>query len=401
MPEVILFDALRTPRGKGKAGGALYELRPIDLLAGLLRAVQERGAFDPGLVEDLLIGCVTPIGDQGYNIAKAALLHAGWPPTVPGMQLNRYCASGLEAVNLSAARIAAGWQSLALAGGVESMSRVPMGSDGGALLTDPEVINEVGYLPQGVAADLIATLESFSREEVDRLAWRSHQRAAQAQAEGYFSPSLIPVYDPSGLLILDHDEAVRPDTELERLGLLHPAFAKAGRLGFDDLARWKYPQVERIEHVHTAGNSSGIVDGAALVLLGERSQGEAMGLRARARILSTATVSTDPTLMLGGPAPASRLALERAGLAVGDVDLWEVNEAFASVVLKFQREMGVEEDRVNVNGGSIALGHPLGATGAMLLGTLLDELERRDLSTGVVTLCAGAGIGIATLIERV
>jgi acetyl-CoA C-acetyltransferase len=401
MQEAFIYDAIRSPRGKGRHGGALYEVRPVDLLAQMLQGLQSRNQLDTNQVDDSLIGCVTPIGGQGYNIAKAALLYAGWSEAVPGMQLNRYCASGLEGVNFSAARIRAGWGDLFVAGGVESMSRIPMGSDGGALLFDPDVINRTGSIPQGVAADLIASLHNFSREDLDTLALASQQRAATAWKNGYFSGSIIPVRDQNGLSILAEDEAIRAGTTLEKLLGLPAAFADQRFAGFDQIALNKYPRLEQIQHLHTAGNSSGIVDGAALVLLGNRQAGKDHDLQARAKIRAAVTISTDPTLMLGAPVPAAEKALEMAGMESADIDLWEVNEAFAAVALHFQRTMNLDPDIVNVNGGAIAMGHPLGATGAILLGTLLDELERRDLQTGLVTLCAGSGIGIATIIERV
>lgn len=392
-----LFDIVRTPRGKR----SLYEVRPVDLLGTCLRALQKRNQLDKTQVGDLIAGCVTPVDDQGYNIAKASLLYAGWDHLVSGMQINRYCASGLEAVNLAALKIMAGWEDLVLAGGVESMSRVPMGSDGGPLWFDPDVIHVTGHVPQGVAADLIATLDGYTRDELDQIALQSHQKAALAWENGYFNRSVIPICDRNGLTILDTDEHIRRDASPEKLHSLPPAFLNVGKAGFDKMAIRKYPQVEKIDHLHTAGNSSGIVDGAALALLGSLEKGKSMGLSPRGRILSVGNVSVDPTIMLTGPAPAARKALEKAGMTASDIDLWEVNEAFASVVLRFMREMNLEDSRVNVNGGAIAMGHPLGATGTMLLGILLDELERRDLSTGMVTLCAGGGMGIATIIERV
>jgi acetyl-CoA C-acetyltransferase len=400
MSEAYIYDALRTPRGKGKSSGALYEVKPVDLLSATLKALQDRHPVEPEQLDDTIIGCVTPIDDQGYNIAQAALLHNGWEGSGGSMQINRYCASGLEAVNLAAMKIRSGWGHLVLAGGIESMSRTPMGSDGGALLFDPEVMSRAHYLPQGIAADLIATLEGFSRAILDEYAYQSQQRARHAIEEGYFSKSLIPIYDKNGLLILDHDEAVRPDVNLEKLGQLLPAFETLGQMGFDAMALERFPVLDAVRHCHTAGNSSGIVDGAALVLVGSEEAGKAAGLKPRARIKAAATVSVDPTLMLTGPAPAARKALKLAGKSVKDIDLWECNEAFAAVVLKFQQELKIPDSKLNVNGGAIAMGHPLGATGAMLLGTLLDELERQDKQTGCVTLCAGGGIGIATIIER-
>ncbi len=401
MSHAYIFDAVRTPRGNGKAGGALYEVKPVSLLGACLEAIRRRNQLDTHLVEDLLAGCVTPVGDQGYNIAKAALLYAAWPDSIPGMQLNRYCASGLEAVNMAAMKIMAGWGNLMLAGGIESMSRAPMGSDGGALLFDPEVVNKVNHIPQGVSADLIATLEGFSRNALDEYALRSQQRAQQAWENGWFSKSIVPIYDRNGLLILDRDEHPRPGTTIEKLQALPPAFAGLGRQGFDEMAMLRYPAIEKINHDHTAGNSSGIVDGAALVLVGSEEAGKAAGLKPRAKIISAASISSEAAIMLTGPAPACRQALKLAGMSVADIDLWEMNEAFSAPVLKFQKDLNLDGENVNVNGGAIAMGHPLGATGAMLLGAILDELERRDLNTGGVTLCAGGGIGIATIIERV
>ncbi len=401
MPTAYIFDTLRTPRGKGKPGGSLYEVKPVDLLGACLHAIEQRNQLDKTVVEDCIIGCVTPIDGQGYNIAKAALLFANWPASVPGIQINRYCASSLEAVNLAALKIEAGHADLVLAGGVESMSRIPMASDGGALLFDPEVITKTKHIPQGVAADLIATIENFDRLAVDEFALLSHQRAANAWRHDYFSKSIIPIYDHNGLLILDHDEYIRPDTTLENLGQLRPAFSLIGQSGFDEMAIQRYPQIASIHHVHTAGSSSGIVDGASLVLLGSKEKGEALGLMPRAKIVASTVVSAEPTIMLTGPQIACRKLLQKVGMEAREIDLWEMNEAFSAPVLKFQRDMDLDLDKMNVNGGAISMGHPLGATGAMLLGTLLDELERRDLATGMVTLCAGGGIGVATLIERV
>jgi acetyl-CoA C-acetyltransferase len=400
MPEAFIFEALRTPRGRGKAGGALAEVRPITLLTGLMGELRRRAGLDPAAIDDVVLGCVTPVGEQGANIARTAVLAAGWDQRVPGMQLNRFCASGLEAVNLAAARVRSGWERLVLAGGVESMSRVPLGSDGGALMDDPEISRAIGFVPQGIGADLIATLDGLSREEVDAFAVESQRRAAAAWAEGRFDRSVVPVRDAGGQVLLARDEHVRPGTTPEALAALAPAFARLGASGFDAVALRRYPELTRVEHVHTAGNSSGVVDGAALVLVGAEEQGRALGLTPRARVVAAAATGSEPTIMLTGPAPAARLALERAGLGFDDIDLFEVNEAFAAVVLHFQRETGVERERINVNGGAIALGHPLGATGAMLLGTLLDELERRGGRYGLATLCVGGGMGIATVIER-
>lgn len=397
--DAIIFDAIRTPRGRGKKDGRLYPIKPIHLLAGLLHELQVRNQLDTGQVDDLVLGCVTPIGEQGMVLPKAAAVYARWDDDVPAMQINRFCASGLETVNLAAMKIRSGWEELVVAGGVESMSRVPMGSDGGAML-DPEIGPEINFVPQGISADLIATLEGFSRQDVDQFALQSQQRAARATADGRFT-SLIPVYNADGELILDQDEQIRPQTTLEKLANLSPAFAALGENGFDDIARRRYPQAEQINHVHTAGNSSGIVDGAALVLLGSRAKGEALGLKPRARIRAAALVGTEPTIMLVGPAPASRKALKLAGMSLDDIDLIEINEAFAAVPLKFMRDMGLaNSEKLNVNGGAIAMGHPLGATGAMLLGTALDELERTDRTTALITLCVGGGMGIATIIER-
>lgn len=401
MTDAYIYDTLRTPRGKGKPGGALYEVKPIELLANLFQALQQRNQLDTSKVDDVLIGCVTPIGDQGADIAKAAVLFADWSESVPGLQLNRFCASGLETVNLAAQKIRSGWEELIVAGGVESMSRVPMGSDGGALIYDPEVSSKLAYVPQGISADLIATIEGFSREDLDIFALRSQQLAHNAWTQEYFKQSIVPIYDKNGLLVLDRDEHMRPETDLDTLASLRAVFEKIGHLGFDATALKKYPEVEKVHHTHTAGNSSGIVDGAALALIGSEAIGKAMNLTARAKIKAAAIVGTEPTIMLTGPTPASEKALRQAGMEVGDIDLWEINEAFAAVVLQTQRNLKIDEDKVNVNGGAIAMGHPLGATGTMLLGTLLDELERRDLSTGAVTMCIGGGMGIATIIERV
>jgi acetyl-CoA C-acetyltransferase len=400
--EAYIFEAIRTPRGRGKQDGGLHGVPPVDLLATLLREMQQRHNLDTSQVDDLVLGCVTPINDQGADIARTAVLYADWDVDVPGVQLNRFCASGLEAVNMAAMKIRSGWEQLVVAGGVESMSRVPMGSDGGAMIMDPKVSDKINFVPQGIGADLIATLERFSRDDVDAFAVRSQQRAAHAWANGYFHNSVVPVRDETGQIVLEKDEHLRPGTTVEGLGKLKPAFVNVGAMGFDDRALKKYPQVAAIHHVHTAGNSSGIVDGAALVLIGAREKGEALGLKPRARIRSAALVGTEPTIMLIGPGPASKKALKLAGMAVKDIDLFEINEAFASVVLRFMRDMDIEgAENINVNGGAIALGHPLGATGAMLLGTVLDELERTDLSTALISLCVGGGMGIATIIERV
>ena len=399
--EAYIFDAIRTPRGRGKASGALHEVKPVTLLANLLRELQQRNEIPTEQVDDIVMGCVTPVGDQGADIAKVAAMAAGWDDDVAGVSINRFCASGAEAVNLAAMKIRSGWEQLVVAGGVESMSRVPMGSDGGAMGADPETSLNTHFMPQGIGADLIATLDGFSREDVDSYALESQRKAAAAWQRGAFSKSVIPVKDRNGITILDHDELVRPDASMEALAKLPGSFEFLGNLGFDNVPRAKYPHVENIQHVHTAGNSSGIVDGAAALLIGSEQAGRQLGIQPRARIIASALVGTDPTIMLTGPAPSARKALAVAGLEFDDIDLYEVNEAFASVAMRFQGDTGVPFDRINVNGGSIAMGHPLGATGAMLVGTVLDELEARDLRRGLVTLCVGGGMGIATIIERV
>lgn len=403
MTEAFIYDAVRTPRGKGKADGSLHEVKPVSLVTGLIHALLERNPkLAPSAIDDVVLGCVSPVGDQGADIAKTAAIVAGLPDTVAGVQVNRFCASGLEAVNLGAQKVRSGFEDFVLAGGVESMSRVPMGSDGGAWAMDPLTNFETSFVPQGIGADLIATLDDVSREAVDTFALHSQQRAAKARAEGWFARSLIPVRDRNGMLILGEDEFIKPNTTLAVLGKLQPSFQLIGELGgFDAVALQKYHYVETIRHVHTAGNSSGIVDGAALVLIGSDTAGKAAGLTPRGRVVSTALSGADPTIMLTGPAPATQKVLKRAGMTPSDVDLYEVNEAFAAVVLRFSDVLGVSMDRINVNGGSIALGHPLGATGAILTATVLDEMERRGVGTGLVTLCVGAGMGTATVYERV
>ncbi|KFF46376.1 MULTISPECIES: acetyl-CoA C-acetyltransferase [Pseudomonas] len=400
MTQALIFDAIRTPRGKGKADGALHSVKPVNLVAGLLTALAQRSDLDTRQVDDIVLGCVTPVGDQGADIAKTAALVADWDISVAGVQVNRFCASGLEAVNLGAMKVRSGFEDLVVVGGVESMSRVPMGSDGGAWVLDPQTNMHSHFTPQGIGADLIATLEGFTRQDVDSFALQSQQKAARARADGSFNKSLIAVQDQNGIVLLDHDEFIRGDSTLEGLGKLKPSFEMMGQMGFDATALRVYSHVERIDHVHTPGNSSGIVDGAALMLIGSEAKGRELGLQPRARIVATAVTSTDPTIMLTGPAPATRKALAKAGLRVEDIDLFEVNEAFASVVLKFIKDMGIDAARVNVNGGSIAMGHPLGATGCAILGTLLDELEVRQQRYGLATLCVGGGMGIATIIER-
>jgi len=392
---------VRTPRGKGKRDGSLHSVKPVDLLGGLLNQLQARHDFDTAQVDDVVMGCVSPVGEQGSVLPKTALLKAGWDVRVSGVQINRFCASGLEAVNLGAQKVASGWEDMVIAGGVESMSRVPMGSDGGAWAQDPATNAATGFTPQGIGADLIATMSGWGREDVDRFALTSQQRAATAQAEGRFDRSVLPVLDEIGMPVLERDEFIKPRTTLEGLAALKASFAEMGKMGFDAVALARYPQVERIDHVHTAGNSSGIVDGAAAVMIGSEAKGKALGLTPRGRIVATALSGADPTIMLTGPMPAARKVLAKAGLTVDDIDLFEVNEAFAAVPMRFMHEMHVPHEKVNVNGGAIALGHPLGATGAMLVGTLLDELERRKLKRGLITLCVGGGMGIATIIERV
>ena len=403
MPEALVYDAIRTPRGKGKVNGSLHSTKPVDLVVGLMHETLARNdTLDPNAIEDVVLGCVSPIGDQGGDIAKTAAIKAGLPDTVAGVQLNRFCASGLEAVNIGAQKVASGWEDLVMTGGVESMSRVPMGSDGGAWAMDPETNYDTSFIPQGVGADLIATIEEFSRDDVDTYAARSQERAAAAREDGKFDGSVIPVKDINDSVVLDQDEFIRPGTTAETLGGLKPSFAMIGEMGgFDAVALQKYHWVESINHVHTPGNSSGIVDGASMLLIGSEQAGSEQGLEPRARVLATALSGADPTIMLTGPAPASRKALEKAGLTVDDLDLVEINEAFAAVVLRFVRDMGLEIDKVNVNGGAIAMGHPLGATGGMILGTLIDELERTGGRYGLATLCVGGGMGIATVIERV
>ena len=401
MTEAYVFDALRTPRGKGKKDGSLHEVKPINLLAGLLTDLHQRHQFDTSQVDDVVMGVVSPIGEQGSVVPKVAALKAGWDFRCAGVQINRFCASGLEAVNMAAQKVRSGWEDLVVAGGLESMSRVPIGSDGGAWAQDPETNLQTAFVPQGIGADLIATLGGFSRADVDAFALESQRRASFARDQGYFDRSVMPVRDSVGNTILARDEFIKPGTTLEGLGMLKPAFAQMGAMGFDQVALTRYPQVERIDHVHHAGNSSGIVDGAAAVLIGSEAAAKTHGLTPRARIVATALSGADPTIMLTGPMPAARKALAKAGLRIDQIDLFEVNEAFAVVPMRFMKEMQVSHDKVNVNGGAIAMGHPLGATGAMILGTLIDELHRRGLRYGLATLCVGGGMGIATIVERV
>ena len=401
MSEAYIIDAIRTPRGKGKKDGALHEVKPITLLTTLLNELQQRHQLDTSKVDDIVLGCVTPIGDQGADIAKTAAIAAGWNDDVAGVQINRFCASGLEAVNLAAQKVRSGWEDLVVAGGVESMSRVPMGSDGGPWALDPETNLKSHFIPQGVGADLIATIDGYSRADVDAFAVASQQKAAAAQAKGYFDQSVVAVKDHAGVTILAKDEFIKAATTTESLAKLNASFAMMGQMGFDAVALQKYPEVQHINHVHHAGNSSGIVDGAAVVLLASEKAVKEQGLKPRAKVLATALVGADPTIMLTGPAPAARKALAKAGLSIEDIDLFEVNEAFAAVVMRFMTELKVDPAKVNVNGGAIAMGHPLGATGAMILGTLLDELERQGKKRGLATLCVGGGMGIATIIELV
>ncbi|MDO8188195.1 acetyl-CoA C-acetyltransferase [Conexibacter sp. JD483] len=401
--EALVFDAIRTPRGKGKSNGSLHTTKPVDLVVGLMHEILSRNvALDPKRIDDVVLGCVTPVGDQGMDIAKTAALKAGLPDTVAGVQLNRFCASGLEAVNIAAQKVASGWEDLVLAGGVESMSRVPMGTDGGAWALDPETNLDTDFVPQGISADLIATVEGFTRDDVDSYAVRSQERAAAAQAAGKFKDSVVPVLDINDHVVLDNDEFIRAGTTTATLGNLKPSFAAMGEMGgFDAVALQKYHWIERIDHVHTPGNSSGIVDGASLLAIGNAQLGEELGLKPRARILATAVSGADPTIMLTGPAPASRKALAKAGISKDDLDLVEINEAFAAVVLRFVKDLDLDMEKVNVNGGAIAMGHPLGATGGMILGTLIDELHRTGGRYGLATLCVGGGMGIATVVEAI
>ncbi|UZD63025.1 acetyl-CoA C-acetyltransferase [Brevibacterium sp. JSBI002] len=402
MSEAFIYDAVRTPRGKNR-GGALHSVKPIDLVTGLIDAVRERNPdLDDSQIDDIVLGVVSPVGEQGSDIARVAAIAAGLDESVAGVQVNRFCASGLEAVNIAAQKVGSGFENLVLAGGVESMSRVPLGSDGGAWAQDPTTNYDTYFVPQGIGADLIATTEGFSRADVDAFAAESQKRAAAAWENSLFENSIIPVKDINGITVLDRDEHMRPGSTVESLSQLPPAFAKlAAQTGFDEVALQKYHWIEAIDHVHTAANSSGIVDGASLVVLGDEEVGQKMGMKPRARIVSTAVTGSEPTIMLTGPTPATKKALDKAGMTVDDIDLFELNEAFAAVVLKWMKDLNIPHEKVNVNGGAIAMGHPLGATGAMILGTVLDELERRDLKRGLVTLCIGAGMGIATIIERV
>ena len=401
MAEAFVYDAVRTPRGRGKSDGALHTVQPVQLLTSVLRELQNRNQLDTTLIDDVIMGCVTPIGEQGANIARTAALEAGYAESVAGVQLNRFCSSGLEAINMAGAYVMSGQVDAIIAGGVESMSRVPMGSDGGALFMNPQIIARHHIVPQGISADLIATKYGYSRHDVDAFAVESYRRAVAALADSRFTRTLVAVKDELGTTLLDRDEGVRPDTTLESLNKLRPAFESIGQSGLDALALLKYAQYDRINHVHHAGNSSQIVDGAAGVLIGSQAFGEKAGLKPRARIRAFAVVGSEPTLMLTGPIPATRKVLKRAGMSISDVDLVEVNEAFAAVPLLFMDELGVDHSKMNINGGAIALGHPLGATGAMIAATLIDELERSGKQVGLATLCVGGGMGVATIFERV
>jgi len=402
-PEAFIYDAVRTPRGKGKPGGSLHTVKPVDLLSGLIEALIERNpGIDPTRISDIIAGCVTPVGDQGMDIARTAALNAGLPYSATGLQINRYCASGLTAVNLAAQKIRSGWDDMVFAGGVESMSRVPMGSDGGALALDPASNFYNDFIPQGISADIIATLDGKTRDDLDAYAARSHERAAQAWQEGRFDRTVVPVKDINGVTLLDRDETVRPGTTVESLSGLRPAFAAIGEQGgFDAVGQTKYPQIEQINHLHHAGNSSGIVDGAALLAIGSEKAGQDFGLEPRARVVSVATYGVEPTIMLTAPAPASRAALAKAGLKPEDIDVWEINGAFSSVVLRAQRELNIPDEKLNISGGAIAMGHPLGATGAIITSTAVDELHRTGGRYALITLCVAAGMGVATIIERV
>jgi len=396
-----IFDAIRTPRSKGKKDGALHEVKPVALAAGLLNELKSRHDLDTSYVDDVIMGCVTPVGEQGAVVAKAAVQFAGWDESVPGVQLDRFCASGLEAVNMAAQKIASGWEDMVVAGGVECMSRVPMGASGGAMFYDPEFIMGQRSVSQGIGADMIATLEGWGRADVDAYAVASQRRAAQAQEQGYFDKSVVPVKDMNGLTILAKDSFLKPATTLDGLGALRPSFEKMGAMGMDDMILSKYPSVDMVNHVHTPGNSSGIVDGASAVLIGSEKAGMDLGLTPRGRVVATAVLATDPTIMLVGPGPAAKKCLQKAGLSTADIDLWEINEAFASVAMRYMKDLDISHEITNVNGGAIALGHPLGATGAMLVSTMLDELERRNLKRAMLSLCVGGGMGISTIIELV
>jgi acetyl-CoA C-acetyltransferase len=395
-----IYDAIRTPRSKGKADGSLHEVKPIDLGAGLLRVLQQRNDLDTSYVDDVIMGCVAPVGEQGSDIAKMMVQNADWDESVAGVQLNRFCASGLEAVNTAAQKVASGWEQLVVAGGVESMSRVPMGSDGGAMSGDAAFAIKSNFVPQGIGADTIASLDGYSREDVDAFALQSQQRAAHARDSGYFDKSVVPVKDKNGAIILERDDFIKGNSTMEILGGLRASFQEMGKYGFDDIILKKYNQLERINHVHTPGNSSGIVDGASAVLIGSEQAGKDLGMNPRGRIVAGSIISSDPIIMLAGPGPSAKKALKTAGLSKQDIDLWEINEAFASVALRYMKDLDIDPSITNVNGGSIAMGHPLGATGGCLVSTMLDELERRDLRRAMLSLCVGGGMGISCIIER-
>ena len=402
MPEnAYIYDALRTPRSKGKKDGTLHEVKPIDLGAGLLRELQKRHDLDTSYVDDVVMGCVTPVGEQGSDVAKMIVQNADWDESVAGVQLDRFCASGLEAVNIAAQKVASGWEDLVVAGGIESMSRVPMFSNGGAMVQDAAFAMKTGFVPQGIGADTIATLEGWSREDVDAYAVESQKRASHARESGYFDRSVVPVKDKNGITILEKDDFIKPDTSMEGLAALKPSFEGMGQFGFDDIIIKKYNSIQKVNHVHTPGNSSGIVDGSSAVLVGSEKAGKDLGLTPRGRVVATAVLSTDPIIMLTGQGPAAEKCLEKAGLQKKDIDLWEINEAFASVAMRYMRDLDIEHEITNVNGGAIAMGHPLGATGAMLVSTMMDELERRSLKRAMLSLCIGGGMGISTIIERV
>lgn len=397
----FIFDAVRTPRSKGKKDGTLHEVKPIDLGAGLFRALQERNDLDTSYVDDVIMGCVSPVGEQGSDVAKMIVQNADWDESVAGVQLNRFCASGLEAINTAAAKVASGWDQLIVAGGIECMSRVPMGSDGGAMTSDAAFAIKTGFVPQGIGADTIATLDGYSREDVDAYALESQKRAANARDNGWFDSAVVPVKDQNGMLILERDDFIKADSTMAGLGGLRASFEEMGKYGFDDIILKKYNNLERINHVHTPGNSSGIVDGASAVLIGSEQAGKDLNMTTRAKIRATAILSTDPVIMLAGPGPSAYKALKTAGMTKHDIDLWEINEAFASVAMRYMRDLDIGHDITNVVGGSIAMGHPLGATGGCIIGSMLNELERRDLQTGMLSLCVGGGMGISCIIERV
>ena len=396
-----IFDAVRTPRSKGKKDGSLHEVKPIDLGAGLFRELQQRNDLDTSYVDDVIMGCVSPVGEQGSDIAKMIVQNADWDESVAGVQLNRFCASGLEAVNTAAAKVASGWDNLIVAGGIECMSRVPMGSDGGAMSGDAAFAIKSGFVPQGIGADTIATLDGYSREDVDAYALESQKRAANARDNGWFDSAVVPVRDKNGVIILERDDFIKPESTMQGLGGLRASFEEMGKYGFDDIILKKYNTLERINHVHTPGNSSGIVDGASAVLIGSEQAGKDLSMRPRAKVRATAIISSDPIIMLAGPGPSAKKALKAAGMSKDDIDLWEINEAFASVAMRYMRDLDIGHDITNVVGGSIAMGHPLGATGGCIIGSMLNELERRDLSTGMLSLCVGGGMGISCIIERV